>query len=139
MLTSRRYPLKYRLLVTERRKWLVILRLVFVTRSLSTTSKGSLLRERARSALQIIYSHADADFAIVLLFLVAISEYDQMLYEDETVTRMEESMTLFESIAGSRWFAESLIMLFLVRLFTLTDHCSSRNMLGAEQDRHLSR
>lgn len=33
-----------------------------------------------------------------LLFLVAISEYDQSLYEDESINRMQESLALFDSI-----------------------------------------
>ena len=38
-----------------------------------------------------------------ILFLVAISEYDQLLFEDETVNRMQEALTLFDSICNSRW------------------------------------
>lgn len=37
-----------------------------------------------------------------VIFLVAISEYDQKLYEDETVNRMEEALILFDSICNSR-------------------------------------
>ncbi|KAL1924989.1 uncharacterized protein VTP21DRAFT_4643 [Calcarisporiella thermophila] len=48
-----------------------------------------------------------------LLFLVAISEYDQQLREDETVNRMQESLTLFDSICNSRWFVNTNIVLFL--------------------------
>ncbi|CAB4475151.1 unnamed protein product [Rhizophagus irregularis] len=33
-----------------------------------------------------------------IIFLVAISEYDQLLMEDETVNRMQEALTLFDSI-----------------------------------------
>ncbi|KAG4303653.1 hypothetical protein PCANB_000036 [Pneumocystis canis] len=33
-----------------------------------------------------------------IIFLVAISEYDQLLLEDETVNRMHEALTLFDSI-----------------------------------------
>lgn len=39
-----------------------------------------------------------------VLFLVAISEYDQKLYEDESVSRIEEALVLFDSIVNSRWF-----------------------------------
>ncbi|CAK9786122.1 unnamed protein product [Cutaneotrichosporon oleaginosum] len=51
-----------------------------------------------------------------LVFLIAISEYDQMLYEDETVNRMTEAMTLFESVANSRWFIKTSIILFLNKI-----------------------
>ena len=35
-----------------------------------------------------------------IVFLVAISEYDQSLYEDESINRMQESLALFDSICG---------------------------------------
>jgi len=48
-----------------------------------------------------------------IVFLVAISEYDQVLVEDETVNRMQEALTLFDSICNSRWFVQTSIILFL--------------------------
>lgn len=52
----------------------------------------------------------------VVLFLVAISEYDQMLIEDETMNRMEEALVLFDSICNSRWFTKTSIILFLNKI-----------------------
>lgn len=56
-----------------------------------------------------------------IIFLVAISEYDQMLYEDESINRMQEALVLFDSICNSRWFIRTSIILFLnkVRAFAL--------------------
>ncbi|KAF9583393.1 guanine nucleotide-binding protein subunit alpha [Lunasporangiospora selenospora] len=51
-----------------------------------------------------------------IVFLVAISEYDQQLFEDETVNRMEEALTLFDSICNSRWFVKTSIILFLNKI-----------------------
>lgn len=51
-----------------------------------------------------------------ILFLVAISEYDQLLFEDETVNRMQEALTLFDSICNSRWFLKTSIILFLNKI-----------------------
>lgn len=62
-----------------------------------------------------------------LVFLVSLSEYDQMLYEDESVVRfflsiyyihltrclknrMQEALTLFDSICNSRWFVKTSIV-----------------------------
>ncbi|KAF8828445.1 hypothetical protein HHX47_DHR3000144 [Lentinula edodes] len=45
-----------------------------------------------------------------LVFLVSLSEYDQMLYEDESVNRMQEALTLFDSICNSRWFVKTSIV-----------------------------
>ncbi|KAK9452401.1 guanine nucleotide binding protein, alpha subunit [Limtongia smithiae] len=56
-----------------------------------------------------------------ILFLVAISEYDQMLFEDESVNRMNEALTLFESICNSRWFLRTSIILFLNKIDIFRD------------------
>ncbi|ORY96375.1 G-alpha protein [Syncephalastrum racemosum] len=51
-----------------------------------------------------------------LVFLVAISEYDQVLFEDASVNRLQESLTLFDSICNSRWFIKTSIILFLNKI-----------------------
>lgn len=48
-----------------------------------------------------------------IIFIAAISEYDQVLFEDESTNRMIESMRLFESICNSRWFINTSMILFL--------------------------
>jgi len=48
-----------------------------------------------------------------VLFVAAMSEYDQMLYEDERVNRMVEALNLFEEICNSRWFHSTSMILFL--------------------------
>jgi len=48
-----------------------------------------------------------------VLFVVAISEYDQMLYEDEHTNRMTEALNLFDEICNSRWFESTSMILFL--------------------------
>ncbi|CAO3613832.1 unnamed protein product [Cunninghamella echinulata] len=60
-----------------------------------------------------------------IIFCVALSEYDQVLLEDNKENRMVESIRLFESIVNSRWFLQTSIMLFLnkVDLFKIKiDH-----------------
>jgi len=48
-----------------------------------------------------------------IIFMVALSEYDQKLVEDETCNRMSEALGLFDSICNSRWFNKTSIILFL--------------------------
>jgi len=48
-----------------------------------------------------------------VLFVAAVSAYDQVLYEDEKTNRMVEALNLFEEICNSRWFKETAIILFL--------------------------
>ncbi|BGP16873.1 hypothetical protein JCM10213_007320 [Rhodosporidiobolus nylandii] len=49
----------------------------------------------------------------VLLFVLAISEFPQKLYEDESVSRIAEATTLWQSISNSRWFSKASVILFL--------------------------
>lgn len=48
-----------------------------------------------------------------VLFVAAISAYDQPLYEDESTLRMTESLELFEEITNSEWFERTSMILFL--------------------------
>ena len=51
-----------------------------------------------------------------IIFCVALSEYDQVLLEVNTVNRMQESLTLFGSIVNSAWFTRTSIVLFLNKI-----------------------
>jgi len=48
-----------------------------------------------------------------VLFVGVLSEYDMVLYEDEKMNRMEETLSLFDEICNSRWFRETDMILFL--------------------------
>ncbi|SGZ51556.1 CIC11C00000005250 [Sungouiella intermedia] len=48
-----------------------------------------------------------------IIFVLAVLEYDQMLYEDGRVHRMNESFQLFEAICNSTWFQNTPFILFL--------------------------
>ncbi|KAG8947852.1 guanine nucleotide-binding protein subunit alpha [Tulasnella sp. 424] len=61
-----------------------------------------------------------------LIFIVSLSEYDQVLYEDETVNRMAEALTLFDAVANSRWFTKSSIILFLNKIDLLQEKMRTR-------------
>ncbi|KDR70664.1 hypothetical protein GALMADRAFT_127555 [Galerina marginata CBS 339.88] len=56
-----------------------------------------------------------------MVFVVSLSEYDQMLREDESVNRMQEALTLFDSICNSKWFVGSSIILFLNKIDLFAD------------------
>jgi len=49
----------------------------------------------------------------IVLFVVAISEYDQVMYEDEDSNRVIDALDLFEDICNSKWFASTNVVLFL--------------------------
>ncbi|KAF0290234.1 Guanine nucleotide-binding protein G(q) subunit alpha [Amphibalanus amphitrite] len=48
-----------------------------------------------------------------IIFLVALSEYDQILFESDNENRMEESKALFRTIITYPWFQHSSVILFL--------------------------
>ncbi|NP_999835.1 guanine nucleotide-binding protein G(q) alpha subunit [Strongylocentrotus purpuratus] len=48
-----------------------------------------------------------------IMFLVALSEYDQLLVESDSENRMEESKALFRTIITYPWFQNSSVILFL--------------------------
>ncbi|KAJ3444185.1 guanine nucleotide-binding protein g(o) subunit alpha [Anaeramoeba flamelloides] len=47
-----------------------------------------------------------------VLFVTSLNEYDQKLFEDVTVSRIKESLLLFDEICNSRWFSDTAIILF---------------------------
>ncbi|KAG0258837.1 hypothetical protein BG011_003058, partial [Mortierella polycephala] len=51
-----------------------------------------------------------------VLFLAAISGYDQCLVEDKDANQMEEAMMLFDQICNSQWFVDTSIILFLNKM-----------------------
>ncbi|KAG5436866.1 hypothetical protein PCANB_001619 [Pneumocystis canis] len=61
-----------------------------------------------------------------VLFLVAISGYDQCLIEDNGSNQMQEALVLFDSICNSQWFINTSIILFLnkIDLFKVKLHVS---------------
>ncbi|KAH9255567.1 hypothetical protein BASA81_006397 [Batrachochytrium salamandrivorans] len=48
-----------------------------------------------------------------LLYVVAINEYDQYLYEDENMHRMDEALMLFEETINLKHFLNTSVILFL--------------------------
>ncbi|GAA5821121.1 hypothetical protein JCM3770_005526 [Rhodotorula araucariae] len=65
----------------------------------------------------------------VLVFVAAISEFDQVLYEDASVNRLAEASMLWESIAGSRWFIMSSFVLMLNKI-DLFNKCAARRLFS---------
>jgi len=58
-----------------------------------------------------------------VLFVAAISEHDQGLYEDEITNRIVEALNLFEEICNSRWFRETSMILFLNKRDLFAEKC----------------
>jgi guanine nucleotide-binding protein subunit alpha len=48
-----------------------------------------------------------------VIFVVAVSEYDQVLLEDGVTNRLEESLSLFDEICNCSWLSHANLILFL--------------------------
>ncbi|XP_032425264.1 guanine nucleotide-binding protein subunit alpha-11-like [Xiphophorus hellerii] len=48
-----------------------------------------------------------------IIFLAALNEYDQVLYESQADNRLRESLALFKTLISSNWFKKSSTILFL--------------------------
>jgi len=53
------------------------------------------------------------DNCTAVIFVAAISEYNQVLYEDNTMNRIDEALALFEEISSSKFFKKTAMILFL--------------------------
>jgi len=51
-----------------------------------------------------------------VIFVAAISEYDQALFEDNSVNRITEALNLFHEITHLNWFVETPFILFLNKI-----------------------
>lgn len=52
----------------------------------------------------------------IVVFHVDIAAYDQLLFEDESVNRLQEDLVLFDSILSSRWFIKTSFILSFTKL-----------------------
>lgn len=68
----------------------------------------------------------------VVLFLVAISGFDHVLVEDRNGNQMHEALMLFESIANSKYFEKSALILFLNKIDLFREKVSSGRSLIRE-------
>lgn len=53
------------------------------------------------------------DDVTAVIFVAALSEYDQVLFEDSSTNRMVEAVQLFDEICSNRFFSDSNMILFL--------------------------
>lgn len=56
-----------------------------------------------------------------LIFVVAVSEYNQVMFEDECTNRIEDSLDLFEEIINTTWFRNTSAVLFLNKVDILEE------------------
>ncbi|XP_015236933.1 PREDICTED: guanine nucleotide-binding protein subunit alpha-11-like [Cyprinodon variegatus] len=69
-----------------------------------------------------------------VIFLAALSEYDQVLFESEKDNRMEESLALFRMIISCIWFRKSSTILFLNKKDLLEEKIKTSHLATYFQD-----
>ncbi|KAF9065081.1 alpha subunit of G-protein [Rhodocollybia butyracea] len=60
----------------------------------------------------------------IVIFVASLDEYDEGLFEDPTINRMQEALALFDSIVNSRWFIETPMVLFLNKIDLFSEKIS---------------
>jgi len=63
-----------------------------------------------------------------VLFFAALSDYDQVLFEDRKENRMKESLLLFGDACNSVWFLQSALILFLNKCDLFREKISKINL-----------
>ncbi|XP_028318318.1 guanine nucleotide-binding protein subunit alpha-11-like isoform X2 [Gouania willdenowi] len=63
-----------------------------------------------------------------MIFLAAISEYDQVLSENGTDNRLHESLDLFSTLLSSQWFQDTSTILFLNKTDLLEDKITKSDL-----------
>jgi len=56
-----------------------------------------------------------------VIFVTAIQEYDQYLFEDEKENRLQESLRVFDEVINNSYFAKSTVILFLNKMDLFED------------------
>jgi hypothetical protein len=63
-----------------------------------------------------------------VIFVAAISEYDQKLFEDASTNRMIEALDLFEDICNNAFFVKSSLILFLNKRDLFEEKMKTKNI-----------
>jgi len=63
-----------------------------------------------------------------LIFIVAVSEYDQYLREDTSTKRLDESFRIFDETANNKFFENKPIIVFLNKLDIFEEKFKQRNL-----------
>jgi len=74
------------------------------------------------------------DHVNAVVFVAALSEFDQVLFEDETQNRLDEAIDLFKQIINSKWFKETSVILFLNKKDLFKQKLGKKNFADYRKD-----
>lgn len=108
----------------ERKKWIhwCALRPGFEFFTAHSCTQDLTFLAHSRVSLCVCVSVCSFEGVTAVIFVAAISEYDQLCYEDDKTNRMVEALNLFDEISNSRWFRETSMILFLNKVRSLVLH-----------------
>jgi len=66
-----------------------------------------------------------------VLYVAAMSEFDQVLYEEQTTNRMTEALTLFAEISSSSYFKSSSVILFLNKMDLFAEKIKTKSITAS--------
>jgi len=69
-----------------------------------------------------------------VIFVAAISEYDQVLYEDEKENRLHEAIRVFDNICNNKYFAATAMILFMNKMDLFEDKVKLTSIKGCFPD-----
>lgn len=69
-----------------------------------------------------------------IIFVIALSEYNQNLFEDDTVNRMQESLHLFTETVNSRFFKDTSLIVFFNKNDLFTEKIKNHDLRIAFPD-----
>lgn len=76
------------------------------------------------------------DGVTAVLFVAALSGYDQRLFEDRNVNRLDEALNLFEHITSLEYFEECSVILFLNKRDIFQEKLASKPLTVWDPDYH---
>jgi len=68
-----------------------------------------------------------------IIFFVAMSEYDMVLYENNQINRMTESIVLFEEVSNAPFFINIPLILFLNKIDIFEEKIKVSHITAVEQ------
>ncbi|KAJ3445597.1 guanine nucleotide-binding protein g(o) subunit alpha [Anaeramoeba flamelloides] len=71
---------------------------------------------------------------LLLIFIVAINEYNQRLFEDETVNRLQESLKLFTKMVNNEYFRHKNCILLFNKMDLFEEKISKYDLNGCFPD-----
>jgi hypothetical protein len=72
------------------------------------------------------------------MFVVNLAEYDQVLFEDGTQNRLQESLMLFDFLVNAQWFTQSKFILLFSNIIQFRKKLQRQPLVDSTRGLHSS-